>query len=192
MKAMSVCIRFRYGIALELLTAALLLSLSFVRDQSASAGFSRSSEQVRSANLRRERQLDGVVTIADTESALRVKANVEKFNRCLEQLDRQLAQRKHPGIQLDVTELFKPALPESRKIADAIRFFHDVDLSPFRASNNEKNFVVFELPGDRLVDLDHVRFLSGDRLVISFTTASSNVDAEILSFRVVLQNDASL
>jgi hypothetical protein len=135
------------------------------------------------------------VLVADAEGAARVQANLDKFNRLLDQLDREMPRRKRPviGIYLPVTEKFKDLLPATEKIADAVKFFEDVGLKPIRThAEGSKYDVSFDAHYDFLSSQGRANFWPADVLSIRFTVPSLDSHADIEAFYVVLINDSSL
>ena len=190
---MSMRMQIGSGNALMSLVAAVLLTMSLMCNRGALAFFPKPPVQVGVGCMQKDPNFGEAEPIADTEAASRIRTNVEKLNRLLEQLDQKMPRRQTNGLFLVTTDMFNDLMPASKKIGDAVSFFRDVGLSPVRTrAENNKFYVGFNIPYDRLVASGRSHFRPRDVLGIRYTVGSLDDDADIESLHAVLMNDSSL
>lgn len=179
--------------ALGVLVGFIILSTSLACDASVRAFAAEPSSQVGVGEMEKDRGPGRKTLIADAEEEARVRAKVvERFTRGLDELDQKMPRRPVSILELDVTELFRPFLPDNAKVKDAVRTFNDLGLSLRQDKNGDHTYTYVYVEHDRLAAQGRTHFLPGDRLVINYTAGSASADAEIIRFRVTLLNQGRL
>jgi hypothetical protein len=144
-------------------------------------------------DLRENASFREIELIVDANGVAQVMTDKERFSHGLDDLNQRVAHRKTRAIELDVTDMFRPFLPRSVRIGEAIDGFESLGLHPTRDKGaSHIYFTYFSVPYDRLAAEGRTHFLPGDKLIISYTTASPELDAEITELKVALLNDSFL
>ena len=127
--------------------------------------------------------------IPDAVGSSRTAAR-EKFESAVAKMD-DLVRAKRTN-KLDVDDVFREGLPQSKRISDHIVFFRDVGRDPIRVRANNKNYIYFEFSSDDLRKLGARHVVRGDRLVINYVASDLSDDAEILTVKATLVNGSAI
>ncbi|HEX5471321.1 MAG TPA: hypothetical protein VFW73_05520 [Lacipirellulaceae bacterium] len=119
-------------------------------------------------------------------------ANVERFNRGLDELNRKMRPRPARPIQWDVTELLGPFLPNCVTVGDFVRAYKSLGFNPRQDKVGKRYYIYIRVEYDRLSAQGRTHFLPGDWLVINYEAGGPGEEAPLTEFKATLLNDSVL